>query len=267
MALRVLIFGDIVGRMGRRAVADVLPRWKERYQPDLTMANVENLAHGLGITEKTVAEILAAGIDVATSGNHVFDKSDGVPLLDNPALPLLRPANYPEGTPGRGALVKAVGSKNVLVVNLQGRVFMKEAVDDPFRTFDAILQTHAHERLAAVIVDLHAEATSEKVAFGWYVDGRASLVVGTHTHIPTADATILPNGTGYLTDLGMTGAKDSVIGVDKAIIIRKFLTQLPLAHAIPETGVTIVNALLATIDPEHGKTTAMERLSEEVTVS
>lgn len=266
MALTVLILGDVVGRIGRQAVARVLPAWKERHQPDLTLANAENLAHGVGITAKTVQDLLGTGVDFLTSGNHVFDKAEGIAILNDPASPIIRPANYPPGTPGRGIHLLDLGAHRVLVVNLQGRVFMREELDDPFRTLDRLLQERANEKLSAILVDLHAEATSEKVAFGWYADGRASAVYGTHTHIETADAKILPGGTAYLTDVGMTGALHSVIGVDKNVILRKFLTQLPAIHEMPEAGPAIVNGLLVRIDPETKKALAIERLTETVII-
>ena len=180
--LTVLFVGDIVGRIGRSAVAASLPGYLKRHHPDLIIANVENLAHGVGVTRKTLDDIKATGVQCFTSGNHVWRKDEALQLLQDPDLPLLRPANYPPGVPGRGDLIVEIGVHRLAVVNLQGRVFMNENLDDPFRAFDAIWKKYSSEKLSGLIVDFHAEATSEKVAFGWYADGRASAVLGTAGH-------------------------------------------------------------------------------------
>jgi metallophosphoesterase (TIGR00282 family) len=264
--LTVLAFGDIVGRVGRRALAQAMPELTKEYQPDLIVANVENLAHGIGVTRKTLEEITALGIRCFTSGNHIWKKDEATQLLEDKSIPLLRPANYPPGLPGRGELVLTIGAKRLVVVNLQGRVFMKDDVDDPFRAFDALWAKYENESLAGFIVDFHAEATSEKVAFGWHVDGRATAVLGTHTHVPTADAWIMPKGTAYISDLGMVGPRHSVIGVDKDIIVRRFMTQLPLKHEIPETGEAIVNGAVVTLDPSTGRAISIDPISRILTV-
>ncbi|PJE76318.1 metallophosphoesterase [Candidatus Uhrbacteria bacterium CG10_big_fil_rev_8_21_14_0_10_48_11] len=266
MTLKLLFFGDIMGRIGRRGVAGVLAHWKDQHRPDLVIANVENLAHGKGVTKVTLEEIRAAGVTVYTSGNHIFKKPEVYEIIDDPAIALLRPANYPPGAHGRGTVVVDAGGKKVLVINLLGRVYMNEHTDCPFRTVDAILEEYKDVTRAATIVDIHAEATSEKVALGLYLDGRVSAVLGTHTHVPTADAEVLPRGTAYLTDVGMTGGKGTVLGVDKVNIIENFLTQEPRRHEIPESGTCVVNAVLVTIDAISGKATEIKQLREEVEV-
>lgn len=255
-----------MGRIGRRGVAAVLPHWKDRYRPDLIIANVENLAHGKGVTMATISEIQAAGVNVFTSGNHIFKKPEVYEIIDDEKIALLRPANYPPGVPGRGVVFVTVGTQKLLVVNLLGRVFMNENLDCPFRAIDAILEEYKNVERAGTIVDFHAEATSEKVAFGLYVDGRVSAVLGTHTHVPTSDAEVLPGGTAYLTDAGMIGAKGTVLGVDKENIIHGFLTQQPVRHEIPESGTCIVNAVLVEIDENSQKALSIKQLREEVEV-
>ncbi len=265
-AITILAFGDIVGRIGRRAVAGLLPDLVAKHQPDLILANVENLAHGKGVTRSTLKEMSDAGIQCFTSGNHIWKKDEGVQMLQDDAIPLLRPANYPPGTPGIGERVFTIGARRLVVLNLQGRVFMQDHVDDPFRAFDAVWAKYASEKLAGFIVDFHAEATSEKVAFGWYVAGRASAVLGTHTHVPTADAWVLPGGTAYLTDLGMSGPQESVIGVDKDVIIRGFLAQRPVEHTIPEHGQAVVNAAVIQIHPGTARATSIQGIQQTITI-
>ncbi len=264
--LTFLIFGDIVGRPGRTALKKILPDLKKELDPTLVIANAENLAHGVGITEKTITECQAAGIDFFTSGNHIFRKKEAVSLLEKPESVIIRPANYPPGSPGQGSRLLTVGTKKILIVNLNGRVFFQEDFDCPFRTIDKLLDQYVDEKPNAILIDMHAEATSESVALGWYVDGRASAVFGTHTHIPTADARILARGTGYITDVGMVGPRDSVLGVDKEIIIKKFLTQQPFVHNIPESGIVQVNGIVIKIDPKTRRTVSIERLDREVEI-
>lgn len=244
--INVLFIGDVVGKLGRQAVKRLVPKLRRKHRLDFVVANIENLAHGKGITAKTLAEIKDAGIDAYTTGNHVWKQKEGIAWLEDANNSILRPANYPEGVPGRGYQIFKVKGRKVAVVNLMGRVFMKADLDDPFRKFDAILKQITADE---VIVDLHAEATSEKVAFGWYAAGRASLIVGTHTHIPTADAVILPGTeTGYVTDVGMVGPRDSVLGVDKGEIIDSFLTQLPVRHKMVDKGDITWNSVFAKIN-------------------
>lgn len=262
-SLRFLVFGDIVGKIGRRAVAAVLPSLRKRYRPDLVIANAENLAHGLGVTESSLNEMKTAGVDVFTSGNNVWSK-DGSRLLESEPQ-FIRPANYPARTPGRGWLTVSVRKQPVLIINLQGRVHMNQQVDDPLTTFDRILaEQNKHTR--TVLVDFHAEVTSEKAALAWYADGRASAVLGTHTHVQTADARVLPKGTAFLSDIGMCGALDSVIGTDVAAVLQHQLTQMPLKHIIPETGPATVNAVLVEVNARTGTANRILPLSETVSI-
>jgi metallophosphoesterase (TIGR00282 family) len=228
--VKIFFIGDIIGKPGRRAVREKLPGLLEELHIDLVLANGENAAGGFGVTPKIVKELINSDIDLLTSGNHIWDKRDILGFLDNQKV-LLRPANYPNGVPGRGSsLVEAKNGIMVGVINVSGRVFMDD-IECPFKT-----SLKENEKLRAatsiVIVDFHAEATSEKEALGWYLDGKVSAVVGTHTHVQTADERVLPNGTAYITDLGMTGAMDSVIGIEKSIAIERFLTGLPKTMSI-----------------------------------
>lgn len=262
--MRFLIFGDIVAKIGRRALEDVLPRLREELQPDVVLANAENLAHGLGMTEKTMREVLHAGITCLTGGNHVWDKPEGVALLRDPATPIVRPANYPTGAPGQGWKTLSVAGKSVLVINLLGRVFMKDLVDDPFRTFDELAAAHPAD---ITVVDYHAETTSEKNAFGWHADGRATIVYGTHTHIPTADARLLPQGTAFVTDIGMTGARDTVIGVSAETVLPGYRTGIGARFVWPEAGIAWVHAVVVDIDDRTHRPTRIDRIYREVTIS
>ncbi len=266
--IRILFFGDIVAKPGRLALAALLPALKKEFAVDLTIVNGENLAHGKGVTEKTLAEIKAAGVDLVTSGNHIWGKQEALTMIDDAEPYVLRPENYPPGCPGTGVRLLTVGKVSVLVVNLLGRVFMHEHPDCPFRTMDAVLERFKEKKPAVILVDLHAEATSEKIAFGRYMDGRITAMVGTHTHVPTDDLTILPKGTAYVTDLGMTGLVDSVIGANYEAVLSMFLRQMPRKdmHDTPETGLVRVNAVLIEADPKTGRATKIERISREVMV-
>jgi hypothetical protein len=234
--MRLLFLGDVVGRPGRQAVTERLPALRERWLLDCVVVNGENAAGGFGITEAICDELLAAGADAVTLGNHSFDQREALVFITRQPK-LIRPANYPAGTPGRGAmLVEARGGARVLVVNLMGRIFM-DALDDPFAAADREIEACPLGQVAdAVIVDVHAEATSEKQAMGLHLDGRASLVVGTHTHVPTADARILPGGTAYLSDAGMCGDYDSVLGMQKDEPVRRFLQKTPGARLEAANG-------------------------------
>lgn len=262
--LKVLFFGDVVGKIGRRALTKVLPDLRREVKADLVIVNGENAAHGNGITASTFAELRAAGADVVTLGDHAFDREEATTLLATESAHLLRPANYPPGTPGHGAAVVTVGSRQLLVVNLLGRVFMKMDYDCPFRAFDAIWEQYRRQPLAGVLVDFHAEATSEKQAFAWHVDGRATAVIGTHTHVPTADLATLPAGTGLVCDVGMCGARDSVIGVKPAGSLRGFLTQRSAMFEPAEEGPGIINGVVITLDPGTGRLVSLARLDREV---
>jgi 2',3'-cyclic-nucleotide 2'-phosphodiesterase len=235
--MRILFFGDIIGRSGREALSTHLPRLKEKLSPDFIIVNGENAAHGFGITDKIARDLFALGVDCITTGNHAWDQRDLIGTIDRtPAL--LRPANFPDGTPGRGHVVLSnpMGQK-LLVCNLMGRLFM-DPLDDPFAAANRLLaQYPLGGAVQGAVFDFHAETTSEKMAFGHFLDGRASLVVGTHTHIPTADAQILPGGTAYQTDAGMCGDYDSVIGMQKAAPIARFVRKMPTDKLTPADGV------------------------------
>jgi metallophosphoesterase (TIGR00282 family) len=266
MNLKILMFGDVVGKIGRRAVAKILPQLKKKYDPDLVLANAENLAHGIGITTKTLNEMIEAGIEFFTSGDHIFDKKEAIEILEKKDSPLIRPANFPSGVPGVGAKLLEIGTKKVLMINLIGRVFFKNQYDCPFRGADEILNEYKNINPSAIIVDFHAEATSEKNALAQYLDGRVSAVLGTHTHVGTDDFQILPEGMAYVTDIGMVGAKDSVIGVDKKNILKNFLTQIPQLHEIPEEGICVVNAIYLEINPKTKKAIKIKKIKEEVEI-
>ena len=257
--MRILFIGDVFGQPGRRIVKEMLPALVGEYDPDLVLANGENAAGGFGITPPIVEELLDMGIAVLTSGNHIWDKKEIYAYLNEHSDGrLLRPANYPHSAPGHGLyLGKTRSGFGYAVLNLQGRVFMSP-IDCPFRTADEQLAKIPAE-VKIRIVDMHAEATSEKVSMGWYLDGRVTAVVGTHTHIPTADETILPRGAAYITDLGMTGPYDSVIGIEKQSVIQKFLSQLPVRFEVAKGDVRL-NAVLIEADPLTGRAASIQRI-------
>lgn len=256
---RILFIGDIFGQPGRRIVKEKLPGLLRELSPQLVLANGENAAAGFGITPPLVEELLDTGIAVLTSGNHIWDKKEIIPYLtDHADGRLLRPANFPATAPGPGVyLGKAASDVRYAVLNLQGRVFMP-SLDCPFRTADALLAEIPPD-VKIRIVDMHAEATSEKLAFGWYLDGRVTAVVGTHTHVPTADETVLPEGSAYITDLGMTGPYDSVIGIEKGSVIRKFLDQMPARFEVARGGVRLAGAVIDA-DAATGHALAIRRI-------
>jgi hypothetical protein len=250
----ILAIGDIVGKPGRRAVSQLLPGLRQQYGSDLVIANGENAAGGLGLTSTTAKELFDAGVDVLTSGNHIWAQKEIIPYLDGD-MPILRPLNYPPGVPGKGYTV--IGQ--VAVVNLMGRTFIGD-FDCPFRAMDQLL-TELEQPI--IIVDFHAEATSEKVAMGRYLDGRVSAVLGTHTHVGTIDAQLLPHGTAYVTDIGMTGPIDSVIGDDTEAVIQRFLTSMP-HHLSVGKGKTALNAILVRVADDTGRAISIERIYREV---
>jgi hypothetical protein len=254
--MKILAIGDIVGRPGRQAVHRFLRPLRKKHSINLVMANGENASGGFGLSMSTAQELLGEGIDVITSGNHIWAQKDIVPYLDG-GVPVLRPLNYPSGVPGRGYLVTG----RTLVVNLIGRTFMNTC-DCPFRAMDRLL-AEIDPKPPVIVIDFHAEATSEKVALGRYLDGRVSAVLGTHTHVGTIDAQILPGGTAYVTDIGMTGPTDSVIGDDTEAVIRRFLTQLP-HHLSVGKGRPVLNAVMVEIDENSGKATGIERIHREM---
>lgn len=255
--MRLLIIGDVVGRSGRRAVKVNIGGLKREFDLDMVIANGENAAGGKGITKEVAEELFASGIDVLTMGNHVWHKKEAFDYI-NREKRLVRPANYPPGAPGEGANVYETRRKvKVGVINLSGRVFL-QPLDCPFRAADEIIARLKRET-NLIIVDFHAEATSEKVAMGWYLAGRVSAVVGTHTHVQTADERILPGGTAYITDLGMTGPYYSVIGVKKEIIIDKFITQIPHRFEVA-TGPFQFNGAVIDIDEDSGEAISIQRI-------
>jgi metallophosphoesterase (TIGR00282 family) len=250
------MIGDVIGRPGRKAVAGLLPSLREELKLDLVIANGENAAAGRGLTPGTAQELFDAGVDVLTSGNHIWDQKEILSIIDQES-PILRPANYPPAAPGRGVLTQ----KGVMVLNLQGRTFMPE-IDDPFRAADAALEGLAGD--AIIFVDMHAEATSEKQAMGRYLDGRVSAVVGTHTHVPTADARILPGGTAYVTDVGMVGPVESIIGNEIEPVLRRFITGMPTRLPVAEQGGPVqFNAVLVEVDESTARARRIERVDRE----
>ncbi|MGD9498263.1 MAG: TIGR00282 family metallophosphoesterase [Armatimonadota bacterium] len=258
----VLHIGDVVGRLGRRTLADLLPGLIEQHAPGLVIVNGENVAGGTGITASTAEELLAAGADCITTGNHVWAQREAYELVERESR-ILRPANYPPGVPGRGALVLAArhGDVPVGVINLCGRVFMRE-LDCPFRGADAILQWMRRET-PVIVVDFHAEATSEKQALGRHLDGRVSAVIGTHTHVQTADEGVLAGGTAYITDVGMTGPTDSIIGVQTEPVLKRFLMQIPSRFEPPTSGPTALCGVAVDVDPTSGKAWSIQRIRHE----
>jgi metallophosphoesterase (TIGR00282 family) len=255
--MNVLMVGDIFGDSGRAALQKLLPRLRQQHAIDVAVVNIENAAGGFGVTPQIARTVLeGGGVDVLTSGNHIWDKKEIIPYIAKENL-LLRPANFPPGTPGSGFITVKAGPHRVAVLNLMGRVFMNP-IDCPFRKADELVAELRRET-PVVLVDMHAEATSEVMALGWYLDGRVSAVVGTHRHVQTSDERILPGGTAYITDLGMTGPVDSVIGVDKDIIIQRFLTQMPIRFE-PAKGPAALRGVVIVVDPDSGRATSIQRL-------
>lgn len=257
--MKVILLGDVVGNPGRTILCESVRDLKKQYEAEFVIANVENAADGAGITAKIGDEILSAGVDIMTSGNHIYDKKEGIAYIENQPR-LLRPANYASETPGRGLWFGATESGTpVAVINLQGRVFMPPT-DCPFKMADKLIG-EISSRSRIIIVDFHAEATSEKNAFGRYVDGRVSVVVGTHTHVQTADEQILSNGTAYITDLGMTGPHDSVIGVQSQIVIQRFLRGMPNRFETAKNDAR-VSGVVIEIDETTGKAVGIVRFQK-----
>lgn len=264
-SIRVLLFGDVVGKPGRAILAKWVPKLRQEHRVDLVIANVENLAHGKGITTKTLGELLRTGVDFCTSGNHVLNK-EGATMLADPSVPVIRPANFPDGTPGRGYASVPVGSRTLLVINLIGTTFFRDGTKyaNPFQMTDAILETPEAQNADGIIIDWHTEATSEKVALGWYLDGRVSAVFGTHTHVSTDDLRILPNGTAFRSDLGMNGLRDEILGAEKGIIIQNFVhPETSRAHVWTDNGPTQLHAVLVEIDPATKLAAHVERIDHE----
>lgn len=259
--MRILMVGDVVGRPGRRYFREITPKLRKEREIDVVVVNGENSAGGKGMTEKSLAELLSGGADVITSGNHIWDKKDVLGFIDREPF-LIRPANYPGDAPGKGCCIFPYRAKNIGVMNLSGRSFMPP-LDDPFQVVEDLLRA-MRDDCDILLLDFHAETTSEKMAMAWYLDGRVNAVVGTHTHVQTADTRILPKGTAFLTDLGMTGPRDSVLGVETEAILYKFTTGRPVRFEVAD-GPCIYNGVILTIDDSTNATTGIERifLSEE----
>ena len=259
--MKILFLGDVFGKPGRQAVQRLVPRLIAKEAIDLVIANAENVASGAGVTPDLADELLAAEVDLLTSGNHIWSKREIVPYLDRPGCRLLRPANYPPGAPGRGrAIVSTPDGRKLGVVNLEGRVFMR-ALDDPFRAALAEIEALRAEGAQAILVDMHCEATSEKNAMGWFLDGKVAAVLGTHTHVQTADARVLPGGTAFVTDVGMCGPWDSVIGVRKEIVIERFLTARPQSFEPSKRDVWLQGAIVD-VDEGSGLARSIARVQE-----
>ena len=255
--MNIIIIGDVVGKPGRKVLCSSLKQLKEKYEAEFVVANVENAAEGAGVVPRVGDDILGAGVDVMTSGNHIYDKKEVIQYIEKEPR-LLRPANYAPDTPGRGLWLGSTASGTpVAVINVQGRVFMPPT-DCPFRTAERII-AEIGNRASVIIVDHHAEATSEKLAMGRYLDGKVSVVVGTHTHVQTADEQILPRGTAYITDLGMTGPHDSVIGVASEVVIARFLRGMPIRFETA-TDDARLSGVVVEVDERTGKAVKIERL-------
>ncbi|MBU5595055.1 TIGR00282 family metallophosphoesterase [Amphibacillus sp. MSJ-3] len=255
--MRILFIGDIVGSMGREQLQTYLPKLKQKYQPQLTIVNGENAAAGKGITEKIYKQLLDYGADFLTMGNHTFDKKEIFDFIDD-AKKMIRPANFPTGTPGKGIDYVNVNGVEIAIINLQGRTFLP-AIDDPFQVADQLIE-EASKRTKVIFVDFHAEASSEKLALAWYLDGRISALVGTHTHVQTADNRILDQGTAYITDVGMTGPYDGIIGTDREAVIKRFLTQLPVRFEPIKKGKAQLSGVIIDIDQKTGKAEQINRI-------
>ena len=253
--MKILMSGDIVGRLGRNTVENVLPDLRKDLGVDLVVANGENAAGGFGITPDTAKQLIKSGVDVITSGNHIWDQRAIVPYLEDVKFPIMRPMNYPTSTPGKGYFLAG----DVLVVNLLGRVFLG-AFDCPFVAVSTLLDELSDNMPLVVLVDFHAEATAEKEAMGWHLDGRVSAVVGTHTHVPTADTRILPKGTAYVSDLGMVGPLNSIIGADPNDAMGRFLDQVPRRLSMVIDGPARFNSVLLDIDDQSGDTISISRV-------
>ncbi|MDD2730633.1 MAG: TIGR00282 family metallophosphoesterase [Candidatus Portnoybacteria bacterium] len=269
--MKILFFGDIVGQPGRQAMKKILPELKEEFQPDLTIANGENMAAGLGFSQKTLEEIMEAGVDWLTNGDHAFDVKEAAGLLADKKWPILRPLNWPGDAPGRGWEIIRVGARRILLVVLAGRVFMRQNFNDPFFQIKELLEDYSlkggkqgDEAVDAILIDFHAEATSEKGAMAWFLDGRVSAVLGTHTHVPTADEKIMPQGTAFISDLGMVGPRDSVLGIEPDIIVKRLLTQRLIKKEVAKNSPVEINGVFLDIDDQTGLAKKIQRIRREI---
>ncbi|PTK80608.1 TIGR00282 family metallophosphoesterase [Staphylococcus haemolyticus] len=254
--MRILFIGDIVGKVGRNAIAEYLPKIKQSYRPTVSIVNAENAAHGKGLTEKLYKQLLRDGVDFMTMGNHTYGQREIYDFIDD-ANRMIRPANFPSEAPGVGMRFIQINDIKLAIINLQGRTFMQD-IDDPFKKADQLIE-EAKKETNFIFVDFHAETTSEKNAMGWYLDGRVSAVVGTHTHIQTSDERVLPNGTGYITDVGMTGYYDGILGINRDEVIERFITSLPQRHVVPDDGRSVLSGVIIDLDKD-GKTKQIERI-------
>lgn len=254
--MRILFIGDIVGKIGREAISNYLPKLKQTYKPTVTIVNAENAAHGKGLTEKIYKSLLREGVDFMTMGNHTYGQRQIYDFIEN-ANRMVRPANFPDEAPGVGMRFIQINEIKLAIINLQGRAFMQD-IDDPFKKADALI-AEAQKETDYIFVDFHAETTSEKNAMGWYLDNRVSAVVGTHTHIQTSDERILPGGTGYITDVGMTGYYDGILGINREEVINRFITSLPQRHVVPDEGRSVLSGVIIDLNKD-GKTKRIERI-------
>ncbi|WP_312095067.1 TIGR00282 family metallophosphoesterase [Niallia sp.] len=255
--MHILFIGDVVGSMGRDMIKEYVPKLKDKYRPQMTIINGENAAGGKGITEKIYRSFLEIGAQAITMGNHTWDNREIFEFIDK-AKYLVRPANFPENNPGKGMVFVKINDIEVAVINLQGRTFMNPS-DDPFIVIDHLVK-EAKKRTDIIFVDFHGEATSEKQAMGWYLDGKVTAVVGTHTHVQTADNRILPNGTAFMADVGMTGPYDAILGMQKELVLNRFLTNLPTRFEPPKSGRAQLSGCLIEVDKKTGKAKKIERI-------
>lgn len=260
--MQILFFGDIYGSAGRAGLKKVLPQKITQYQPDFVIANCENMTHGRGAITKHIEELMDSGVDAFTSGNHVFNYAEGIATVADPRLPIVRPANYPAGVPGRGTLLLEKNGKKLLLGNLMGRVFMGDPLDNPFAISQTILQEAAAQDCRHIFIDFHAEATSEKAALGHYLDGKISALVGTHTHVQTADERVLRGGTAFISDTGFCGPLDSIIGAKKDLALGRFLTGINVKIEPQDDPPYVVSGATITLDDETGKAKSIERIYE-----
>jgi len=265
--LKILFIGDVSGRIGRKAIKKLVPKIKKEENIDFVIANTENAAHGQGVTLRILEELNETEIDFFTGGDHSFAAKKQLNEIYNGSYPIIRPANFPPDVPGQGYSIVEVNGHKILIINLIGRVFMKLDYDCPFRKLDEILANFASQKLSAIIVDVHGEATAEKIILGKYSDKRVSAVLGTHTHVMTADHQISENGMAYITDVGMTGFADGSLGLDKDNIIKTFLTQIKYPHVIPEKGCAILNAVVLTINTKEGKAKSIKPITKYININ
>ena len=264
--MKILFIGDIVGRIGRTTVTRVLPRLRKERKIDLVIANAENSAHGAGVTESVIKELQEAGVDAMTTGDHAFNNKKHLEIFDS--YPIVRPANFSAGVPGNGFMIISVKDKKVLLINLIGRVFMSGNYECPFRKLDEILANPGLpiKKLSAIIIDIHAETTSEKINFGHWADKRVSAVIGTHTHVMTADQKVTSLGTAYITDTGMVGAADESLGIAKEGTLKTFLTQIKQPHVLPEKGKSVFSSVLLNIDSKTAKAKSIKPIIKFINI-